>query len=104
MGSFFDDIPKRLPEERFDTLCRTDHIMIERIISRGHASPPGFWYDQENEEFVLVVKGRAGLKIENQPDILILNAGDYTRIGAHVKHRVEWTDPDGDTLWLAIHF
>lgn len=104
MGSLLDDIPEALPEERFDTLCQTEKIVIERIVSRGHASPQGFWYDSEKEEFVLVVKGRAGLKIENQPDILVLKAGDYFRIGAHVKHRVEWTDPEGDTIWLAVHF
>lgn len=104
MGSLFEGIPDELPEEIFDTLCASDSLRIERIVSRGQASPAGFWYDQEQNEFVLVVKGSAGLKIENRDDIVVLKAGDYLTIAAHVKHRVEWTDPAGETIWLAVHY
>ena len=65
MGSLFEGIPSELPEELFDTISSNDYVKIERIVSRGHASPEGFWYDQEHNEFVLVVKGSAGLKLEN---------------------------------------
>lgn len=104
MGSLLEDIPKELPEELFDIICSTDHIKIERIISRGHASPDGFWYDQEKNEFVLVVKGSAGLKLENENDIVVLKPGDFLNIQNHVKHRVEWTDSTCDTIWLAVYY
>jgi cupin 2 domain-containing protein len=104
MGSLLENIPKELPEEIFETICSTDNIKIERIVSRGHASPDGFWYDQEKNEFVLVVKGSAGLRLENEDDIVVLKAGDYFNIAAHVKHRVEWTDSTCETIWLAVYY
>jgi len=104
MGSLFEGIPSDLPEELFDTISSTDDVNIERIVSRGHASPEGFWYDQESNEFVLVVKGSAGLKLENEDNIVVLKAGDYLNIEAHVKHRVEWTDSTCETIWLAVHY
>jgi len=104
MRSLFESIPSELPEELFDTISSTDDVKIERIVSRGHASPEGFWNDQENNEFVLVVRGSAGLKLENEDDIVVLKAGDYFNIEAHVKHRVEWTDSTCETIWLAVHY
>ncbi|MCF8142770.1 MAG: cupin domain-containing protein [Deltaproteobacteria bacterium] len=104
MGSLFKDIPPELPEEIFDTICARDSVKIERIVSRGHASPEGFWYDQDRNEFVLVVKGSAGLRLEGEADILVLKAGDYVNIGSHVKHRVEWTDASCDTIWLSVYY
>ena len=104
MGSLLEGIPDELHEELFETICSTNTVTIERIVSRGHASPDGFWYDQEKAEFVLVVKGSAGLKLENENDIVVLKAGEYLNIGAHVRHRVEWTDPDCETVWLAVHY
>ena len=103
-GTLLGDIPVELPEEIFDTICLSENVKIERIVSRGHASPTGFWYDQEKSEFILIVQGRASLKIENVPDIVVLKTGDYLSIGAHVKHRVEWTDPACETIWLAVHY
>jgi cupin 2 domain-containing protein len=103
-GTLFQDIPVELPEENFDTICLSENVKIERIVSRGHASPEGFWYDQERNEFVLIVQGSAGLKLENERDIVVLRAGDYLNIGAHVKHRVEWTDPKCETIWFAVHY
>jgi len=104
MGSILEGIPIELPEELFDTICSTDSVKIERIVSRGHASPEGFWYDQEQNEFVLVVRGSAGLKLENEDEIVVLKAGDYFNIRAHVKHRVEWTDSTCETIWLTVHY
>lgn len=104
MGSLFEGIPKELSEELFDTISSTDDVKIERIVSRGHASPEGCWYDQEDNEFVLVVRGSAGLKLENEDDIVVLKAGDYLNIEAHVKHRVEWSDSTCETIWLAVHY
>ncbi len=103
-GDLFEGIPAELPDEIFDTICSNDSVKIERIVSRGHASPEGFWYDQDRNEFVLVVRGRAGLRLENEDDVVVLDPGDYLNIGAHVKHRVEWTDPACETIWLAVHY
>lgn len=104
MGSLFDNIPAELPDEIFETVCATKRVKIERIVSNGHASPEGFWYDQEGQEFVLVVKGSAGLKVDGDDDIVILRAGDYFNIEPHVRHRVEWTDASCETIWLAVHY
>ena len=104
MGSLLEGIPDELTDEFFETLCSSDHVKIERIVSKGHASPEGFWYDQEWNEFVLVVKGSAGLKIDGEADIVTLKAGNYVNIPSHVRHRVEWTDPSSETIWLAVHY
>lgn len=103
-GSLLEDIPVELPEELLETICSSGNVKIERIVSRGHASPEGFWYDQERNEFVLVLQGSAGLKIETLDGIVVLKPGDYLTINAHVKHRVEWTDPGEETIWLAVHY
>ena len=103
-GSLFEGIPDKFSEEFFETLCSGDNVTIERIVSKGHASPEGFWYDQDKNEFVLVAKGRAGLRIEDKDDIVVLAAGDYLNIPAHVRHRVEWTDAGCKTIWLAVHY
>jgi len=73
MGSLFKDIPAELPEELFETICSTEYVKIERIVSKGHSSPEGFWYDQDWNEFALIVKGSAGLQIEGQDEIVTLN-------------------------------
>ncbi len=103
-GSLLADIPAQLPEEIFETICVSDTVKIERIVSGGHASPSGFWYDQERSEFILILQGSAGLKFENERDIVVLKKGDYLNISAHVKHRLEWTDPTCATIWLAVHY
>ena len=104
MGSLFKDIPADLAEELFESICSTENVKIERIVSKGHSSPEGFWCDQDRNEFVLIVQGSAGLQIEGEDDIVTLNAGDYLNIGSHVRHRVEWTDPSCETIWLAVHY
>ena len=104
MANLYEKIPSDLPEELIETLASARGARIERIVSRGHASAPGFWYDQPNDEFVLVVQGRAGLRIEGKEEIVVLAAGDYMVLGAGVRHRVEWTDGAGETIWLAVHY
>jgi cupin 2 domain-containing protein len=102
--NIFKDIPTDLPDELVETIAETNGIRIERIVSRGHSSPEGYWYDQEDNEYVILLKGKAGLKFEKMDGITVMQPGDYMNIPAHLKHRVEWTDPDGDTVWLAIHY
>ena len=103
-GSLFEQIPRELPEEFVQTLYSAKQVRIERIVSKGQASPEGFWYDQEQDEFVLLVAGSAGLRIEGHEDILVLKPGDYLNIAARLKHRVEWTEAGCDTVWLAVHY
>lgn len=87
--------------EHFEALTSREGARIERIVSRGQASPPGFWYDQDEHEWVIVLRGTARLTIEGQPT-LELAAGDWVDLPAHCRHRVEWTDPDAETVWLAF--
>ena len=103
-GNLFAGIPADLTEELFTTLSEAQQVKIERIVSHRHASPPDFWYDQKCSEFVLLVQGSAGLRLEGEEELVTLKAGDYLNIGPHVKHRVEWTDPDAETIWLAVHY
>ncbi len=90
--------------EIFDELLRSNNVHIERIVSTGQASPPGFWYDQPLGEWVVVLSGAARLRLEEPDRLVELKAGDYLNIPAHVRHRVEWTDPAQQTVWLAVHY
>ncbi len=101
--NLFAHIPAELPHELTNCLLSAGDVRIERIVSRGHASPPGFWYDQEANEWVLVVQGAAKLSFEDG-ETLELHAGDSVLIPAHRRHRVEWTDSAQLTIWLAVHF
>lgn len=103
-GNLFQQIPADLPEELVEALWRSEYARIERIVSRGHASPPDFWYDQEWHEFVLLVSGRARLGFADGTPGIELVPGDWLNLRAHVRHRVEWTDPQQDTVWLAVHY
>ncbi|MXW27128.1 MAG: cupin domain-containing protein [Dehalococcoidia bacterium] len=102
-GDLLRDLPPDLPEELVETLVEGDGVRIERIVSTGHASPEGFWYDQPGREFVLVVQGRARLEFDDG-ETLDLEAGGWTDIPPHRRHRVAWTAPDEPTVWLALHF
>lgn len=104
MRSLFDAIPAELPQELLETLVATEQVKIERIVSRGHASPEGFWYDQDENEFVVVLRGSAGLRVEGEDAPFVLKPGDYVVFPARCRHRVEWTDPCGATVWLAVHY
>ena len=98
------NVPEHLPQELCEQIATADSVKIERIVSRGHCSPDGFWYDQDRNEWVLLLSGRAGLLLAGDDNIVELQPGDYLNIPAHVKHRVEWTDPDQPTIWLAVHY
>jgi cupin 2 domain-containing protein len=102
--NLFADLPARLPSERIDVLVTAAGVRVERIVSMGHATPPGEWYDQDTDEWVVLLRGRARLRVEGEPDVRDLYPGDYLLVSAHVRHRVEWTDDAGPTIWLALHF
>ena len=103
-GNIFSSIPHHMSDEVFDTILASDGCEIERIISKGHQSPPHYWYDQGKNEWVMVLKGSAALKFKNSKKIVEMMPGDYVLIPAHCKHRVEWTDPEVETIWLAVYF
>lgn len=104
MRNLFADIPAELPEECLETLLETGSVRIERIISRGHASPPDDWYDQDQSEWVVVLRGRAELVFEGDEQPLAMEPGDAVHIPAHRKHRVQWTAADEPTIWLAVFY
>ena len=98
------DLPKRLDQESLVDLLKRPSVRIERIVSTGQASPPGFWYDQAHGEWVAVLAGEARLRFEDEPAARTLRAGDFVDIAANRRHRVEWTRPGEPTVWLAVHY
>ncbi|MGH6823764.1 MAG: cupin domain-containing protein [Methylocella sp.] len=103
-GNLFDAFSGDGTQEHVACLVEVRHLRIERIVSMGQASPPGFWYDQPWAEWVVVLAGSAGLRFEGEAEVMVLFPGDYLRIPARVKHRVEWTAKDPATIWLAVHY
>ena len=101
-SNLFDSLPARLPDELFTTLIQSPHVRIERIVSQAHTSPEGFWYDQPQHEWVLLIRGAATLRFEE--GLVELRSGDSLLIKAHRKHRVESTSQDQPTIWLAVYY
>jgi cupin 2 domain-containing protein len=97
-------IAPALTDELIEVLVRAGEVRIERIVSMAHRTPPGEWYDQATEEFVLLLRGAAGLRFADEPAEVRLEPGDWLTIPAHRRHRVEWTGPEGPTVWLAVHY
>ncbi len=87
-----------------ETLVSSGRVRIQKIISDSHASPESFWYDQDENEWVLLLKGSAALRFEEKEGLVLLEPGDWVDIPAHVRHRVEWTDPKQKTVWLAVFY
>ena len=102
--NIFSGIKKRSPGEIFETIIKTHQFKIERIISSGQSTDKGKWYDQDVDEWVIVLKGNAGVLFEGDNEVVIMKQGDYINIPAHQKHRVEWTDPKNETIWLTVHY
>jgi cupin 2 domain-containing protein len=101
-GNAFGEIRRDEGREIADVLAQSTGGLVVRYVSHGHASKPGFWYDQEESEFVMVLDGRARVAFDDG-ETVELGSGDYLWIPAHVRHRVEWTDPDQDTVWLCAY-
>lgn len=101
-ANLLSNIPADFSEELVQPIETSAGIRIERIVSKGHQSPPDYWYDQEQNEWAFLAKGEAKLQFQDQT--LHLKAGDYVNIPAHQKHRVEWTTPDEETVWLAVFY
>jgi cupin 2 domain-containing protein len=102
--NLFEDLPDRTEQETLTDLLKRPGVRIERIVSTGQASPPGFWYDQAHGEWVAVLAGEARLRFEDERAARTLRAGDFVDIAAHRRHRVEWTHAGEPTVWLAVHY
>ncbi len=102
-ANIFDGIPEQLDDEIIHTLLQKGDLTIERIVSKGHVSPASGWYDQAQDEWVMVLQGSAIITFEDAAEIE-LNIGDHLNIPAHCKHKVSWTDPKIETIWLAVHY
>jgi cupin 2 domain-containing protein len=103
-SNIFSKIPDSTVDEIFEILLRNEHFKLERIISSGQATPPGEWYDQDTSEWVILLSGSAGLLFEGGEELSVMHPGDYVHIPAHKRHRIEWTDPERKTVWLALHY
>ncbi|MEH6468031.1 MAG: cupin domain-containing protein [Porticoccus sp.] len=102
--NIFSNIPESIPNEIFEEILSSERVRIERIITSGNNhSSGGGWYDQDEGEWVLVVQGEGVLEFEEGENVR-LTVGDYVNIPAHKKHRVTWTDPDKETIWLAVFY
>ncbi len=103
MPNIFAELPPELAQEVCEILTSSGTTRIERIISRGHITPPADWYDQDQAEWVIVLQGAAVLTFE-QGESFHLTPGCYVNIPAHQRHRVDWTTPEQETIWLAVHY
>lgn len=104
ISNLFEHLPEDLSLEVFESIVESDKVRIERIVSKGHSSPADFWYDQDKNEWVLLLKGRAEIRFLEDNKSVVLNSGDYLNIPAHVKHRVDSTPPNEETIWLAVFY
>jgi cupin 2 domain-containing protein len=104
LANLLENIPSALPEELSEVLIHSQTLTIERIVSRGHTSPAGFWYDQALNEFVVLLQGAARVAFDSDRGEVSLKPGDCLTIAAHERHRVVYTADDRDTVWLAIHY
>ena len=102
--NLYEALPAGQAEEQFLDLLRRPGLRIERIVSTGQASPPGFWYDQPQGEWIVVLQGSASLVFDGEAAPRLLAPGDFVDIAPHRRHRVESTQPDAHTVWLAVHY
>ena len=103
LKNLFAAMPADTAHEAFDNLLDVPGLRIERIVSHGQKSPPDFWYEQDEDEWVIVLQGSATLQIEGHDTAVILALGDHYWIPAGLKHRVDSTAADGPTIWIAVH-
>jgi cupin 2 domain-containing protein len=103
-GNLFAGVPDAPAAEQITAVLTAPNLRIERIVSHGHASPPDFWYDQPQSEWVIVLSGSAAIAFEGEASSRPLTRGDHLHIPAHTRHRVVWTDAGEPTVWLAVHY
>ncbi len=103
-GDLLAGVPDASSAELLETIVSLDGIRLERIVSKGQATPTGEWYDQPWHEFVFLAAGEALLQIEGEPEAHRLCQGQWIMLPAHCRHRVECTLPKQDTIWLAVNW
>jgi len=103
-GNILEHVLRDALDEEFTELVAAEGVRIERIVSTGQASPPGFWYDQPQAEWVIVLAGSAAIAFDGEASPRTLRRGDHLHIPAHARHRVVWTDANEPTVWLAVHY
>lgn len=103
MQNLFTNLPAGRSQETFESLLEAKNFKLERIVSYGQSTPPDQWLDQDQDEWVILLKGNAGIQFQDESKPRKLQPGDYLLIPAHRRHRVEWTAPGEPTVWLAIH-
>jgi cupin 2 domain-containing protein len=104
LSNLFDELSGAAAAEQFVELLARPGLRVERIVSAGQASPPGFWYDQPEGEWLVLLQGSATLAFEGEKAACLLKVGDFVDIAPHRRHRVESTDPSVPTIWLAVHY
>jgi cupin 2 domain-containing protein len=102
-NNIFSALLKANKGEVFEVLLKTRNLKIERIVSKGQATPENTWLKENSSEWVILLKGKARLLFKNTKKAFVLKPGDYVYIPANTRHRVEWTHPKQKTIWLAIH-
>lgn len=103
VANLLTKLPTAKPDEDFAELLTRPGFRLERIVSRGQATPADAPMVQDRDEWVVVLEGRAGLRIEDSAEVQ-LGPGDHLRIAAGQKHWVTWTAKDRATVWLALQF
>jgi cupin 2 domain-containing protein len=103
-GNLFDLSAPASPDEKVDTLVEEAGVSVERIVSRGHASAPDFWYDSPHAEWVVLLSGAATLEFEGEREPHPMKPGDHVLIEGHCRHRVAWTSGTEPTVWLAVYY
>ena len=103
MENIFSSMPENTRKEVFEELVQHGNVRIERIFSKGHTSPDDGWYDQSENEWVIVLQGSGSILFENGSNVN-LKKGDYLNIPSHSKHKITWTDPNNITVWLAVFY
>lgn len=104
INNIFKNIPPVLTHELFENIVENASFRLERIVSMAHATPQGEWYDQEGNEWVMLLSGAAALRLEDGDQLIVLEPGDHILLPARCRHRVEWTAPDRESVWLALHY
>ena len=102
--NIFTTIPKDIPKEIIEEIVSVKNCRIQRIISKGQSTPEGQWYDEDQDEWVILLQGSAGLLFEGSHNSITLKPGDYLNIPAHAKHRVEFSDRNIETIWVAVRY
>ena len=102
VGNLFAKLPAARRAEAFTDLLDRPGVRIERIVSRGQATPEDTPMVQQQDEWVVLLSGEAGIRVENSAEVM-LRPGDHLTILGGQRHWVTYTAKDEPTVWLAVH-